>query len=120
MNATVMKMELDLRLEQATEFFNKHEKPLMALMLLVVLAMFAGLAFAATSTDTWAKDSYDFFLAAASGYLVRGICIVGGIIGLLTAAGSGRYLLAAGGVVLAIFGMLGPKLVNAVFGTALI
>lgn len=76
--------------------------------------------FAAATTDTWANAGYDFVYGAATGKFTRAICIVGGIVAIMSAAGSGRYVLALGGVVLAIFGFLSPTLVNAIFGTALI
>lgn len=63
---------------------------------------------------------YDFIYDAATGYLGRSIAIVGGIIGLAAGAGSGKALPAIIGVFLAIFGVIGPTIVNAMFTSATI
>ena len=75
--------------------------------------------------DAWAagavsgsefQNFYEFIHEAATGYLGRGIAITGGLIALGIAAATGRYVVAVGGIVLAIFGALGPQIVNAIFG----
>jgi conjugal transfer pilus assembly protein TraA len=63
---------------------------------------------------------YNFIYAAATGYLGRSIAIVGGLIGLGIGAGTGKALPAVIGVFLAIFGVLGPTIVNALFTSATI
>lgn len=63
---------------------------------------------------------YDFIVAAATGYLGRSIAIVGGLIGLGIGAGSGKALPALIGLFLAIFGVVGPTVINAMFTSATI
>ncbi len=90
---------------------------------LLLLGMFAMLlpaaAFAAT-TGTEFKAFYDFIYGAATGYLGRGIAIAGGLIMLGVAAGTGKATIAILGVVLAIFGALGPTIINSIFASAII
>ncbi len=66
------------------------------------------------------KAVYDFVNQAATGYLGRSISIVGGLIGLGVGAAMGKALPAITGVILAIFGSLGPKIIDTIFSTALI
>ena len=52
----------------------------------------------------------------ATGYLGRTLALVGGLLGLVYGAMCGRVLYAVMGIVLAVFGSIGPGLVNAIFG----
>ncbi len=63
---------------------------------------------------------YNFILGAATGYLGRSIAIVGGLIGLGIGAGSGKAMPALIGMFLAVFGVLGPTIVDAMFTSATI
>lgn len=74
----------------------------------------------ASTTGGEFQVAYDFFNNAATGYLGRGIAIVGGIIGLGLGAARGSALPAIIGVILAIFGALGPGIVDAIFNSAVI
>jgi hypothetical protein len=74
----------------------------------------------ASTTGGEFQVAYDFFNNAATGYLGRGIAIVGGIIGLGLGAAKGSALPAIIGVILAIFGALGPGIVDAIFNSAII
>ena len=78
-----------------------------------------GVAMAATS-GTEFQAFYDFIYDAATGYLGRGLAITGGVFGLAYGIGKGSPLPAVLGIVLAIFGMLGPTIVNALFSSATI
>ncbi|MDD5394852.1 MAG: hypothetical protein PHE17_17680 [Thiothrix sp.] len=75
------------------------------------------LAYAGTS-GTEFKAFYDFVYGAATGYLGRGLAITGGLIMLGVAAGTGKATIAILGVVLAIFGSIGPTIINAIFASA--
>lgn len=85
----------------------------------MLVALLPDLAFAGT-TGAEFQEVYDFVYDAATGYLGRAICIVGGLIGLGFGAASGKALPAILGVILAIFGALGPTIINALFDSALI
>lgn len=63
---------------------------------------------------------YNFVMGAATGYLGRSIAIVGGLIGLGIGAGSGKAMPALIGMFLAVFGVLGPSIVDAMFTSATI
>ncbi len=82
-------------------------------MMMPVVAM-------AATTGAEFQVFYDFVYNAATGYLGRGIAITGGLIGMGIAAATGKVVIAIIGVVLAIFGILGPQIVNALFGSAII
>ncbi|MFO1388297.1 TrbC/VirB2 family protein [Cellvibrio sp.] len=100
--------------------FTREEKG--RLLILVSLIVFFALpeyALAATSGDSF-KAVYTFVYDAATGYLGRSIAIIGGIIGMGYAAASGKVLPAIVGVMLAIFGSLGPAIINSLFASALI
>jgi putative Mn2+ efflux pump MntP len=103
-----------------TQYANQQDsrKGMFFLFALTAILM-PNLAFAAT-TGAEFQAVYDFVYGAATGYLGRSICIVGGLIGLGFGAASGKALPAILGVVLAIFGALGPTIVNALFDSALI
>ena len=78
-----------------------------------------GLALAATTGGEF-QAFYDFIYGAASGYLGRGLAITGGVFGLAYGIGKGSALPAVLGIILAIFGMLGPTIINALFNSATI
>jgi conjugal transfer pilus assembly protein TraA len=84
---------------------------------ILALLVLPGLALAAT-TGAEFQSAYQFFYDAATGYLGRGIAIVGGVIGLGIGAARGSALPAVIGVILAIFGALGPTIIDAIFGSA--
>lgn len=85
----------------------------------VFLSLLPSLSAAAT-TGAEFEAFYTFIYEAATGYLGRGIAIAGGVIGLGMGAAMGKALPAIIGVVLALFGALGPTIVDAIFGSALI
>ena len=74
----------------------------------------------AATTGTDFQDLYDFFYEAATGYLGRAIAIIGGLMGLGLGAATGKPIPALMGIVLAIFGTLGPTLINNLFSSATI
>ena len=90
-----------------------------ALLLALPLLALSGLAEAAT-TGAEFETAYNFFCDAATGYLGRGIAVVGGIIGLGIGAARGSALPAIIGVILAVFGALGPAIINSIFASATI
>lgn len=111
---------MDMLMTDVQAFYARHPKVILMVAALVILAFGSAAAMAGTPADTWAASAFTFITNMATGNIVRGICIVGGLIGMMTAAASGKPLLALTGVVLAIFGFLSPTMINAVFGTALI
>ncbi|MFP5305627.1 MAG: conjugal transfer protein TraB [Gammaproteobacteria bacterium] len=82
--------------------------------------MLLPLAAAASTTGAEFIAFYQFIYDAATGYLGRGIAITGGLVMMGVAAGTGKVVLAAAGMVLAIFGALGPTIIDQIFGSALI
>jgi len=86
----------------------------------VVMAVFLPLVAAAATTGAEFQTAYQFFYDAATGYLGRGIAIVGGLIGLGYGAAKGSPLPAVLGVILAVFGALGPNIIDAIFGSAVV
>ncbi|RME81015.1 MAG: conjugal transfer protein TraB [Caldilineae bacterium] len=79
--------------------------------------MLPDIASAATAAaDTEFARLYTFVSDAATGNLGRALAITGGLFGLAIGATTGRAMVAALGVVLAIFGSLGPTIINAIFG----
>ena len=86
---------------------------------LLVLLMLP-LAALASTTGAEFQSAYQFFYDAATGYLGRGIAIVGGLIGLGVGAARGSALPAILGVILAVFGALGPTIIDAIFGSAVV
>ena len=78
-----------------------------------------GLALAATTGGEF-QAFYDFIYNAATGYLGRGLAVTGGIFGLAYGIGKGSALPAVLGIILAIFGVLGPTIINALFSSATI
>lgn len=85
--------------------------------LLILLLPLAALG---STTGAEFQIAYQFFYDAATGYLGRGIAIVGGLIGLGYGAAKGSPLPAVLGVILAVFGALGPTIIDAVFGSAVV
>lgn len=98
---------------------NKSQKQMFFMLSLITLWMALQPAHAAVTGAAF-KAVYDFIYGAATGYLGRSIAIVGGLIGLGIGAGTGKALPAAIGIILAIFGSLGPSIVNTLFATATI
>jgi conjugal transfer pilus assembly protein TraA len=94
------------------------------LFLVVGLALLPSISWALISGSTDGgvefKALYDFIYAAGTGYLGRSICIIAGLVGLGVAAISGKAIPAIIGVMLAVFGALGPQIVNTVFTGAII
>ena len=87
---------------------------------LVLLVLVLPLAAQASTTGAEFQSAYQFFYDAATGYLGRGIAIVGGLIGLGFGAAKGSPLPAILGVILAVFGALGPTIIDAIFGSAVV
>lgn len=87
---------------------------------LLLLALLVPMMAMSATTGTEFKGVYDFVYGAATGYLGRAIAIVGGLVCLGIAAGGGKVVIAAVGMVLAIFGALGPTIINAIFQSAVI
>lgn len=92
----------------------------MALLLAAALVCCLPEVVLAATTGAEFQGLYDFVFDAATGYLGRAIAIVGGLVGLGVGAASGKPVIAIVGVVLAVFGALGPAIVNSVFGSAII
>jgi len=84
-----------------------------------ITLLIPGIALAATTGGEF-QAFYDFIYDAATGYLGRGLAITGGVFGLAYGIGRGSALPAVLGIILAIFGMLGPTIVNALFSSATI
>ena len=84
-----------------------------------VTLLIPGIALAPTTGGEF-QAFYDFIYNATTGYLGRGLAITGGVFGLAYGIGKGSPLPAVLGIVLAIFGMLGPTIVNALFSSATI
>ena len=100
-------------------FVERNTKKLTALFVMFVVALMPEMALAAT-TGTEFQAVYTFVHDAATGYLGRAIAITGGIIGLGFGAASGKALPAIVGVVLAMFGAIGPSIINTIFGAGAI
>jgi conjugal transfer pilus assembly protein TraA len=89
--------------------------------MMVALAFLAlpSLGFSSTTGEHF-SGVYQFVHGAATGYLGRAIAITGGLIGLGMGASMGKALPAISGVVLAVFGSLGPSIIDTVFSSATI
>lgn len=93
---------------------------------ILVASLLPGVVLAATigvgggTGGTEFQPFYNFVYSAGTGYLGRSIAIVGGLIGLGIGAATGKGIPALIGVFLAVFGVLGPTIVNAMFTSALI
>lgn len=81
--------------------------------------LFSVSAFASTTGGEFLAV-YTFVNDAATGYLGRAIAICGGLIGLGVGAATGRPVAAIVGIVLAVFGALGPTIIDTIFSTATI
>lgn len=93
---------------------------LCALVFLPELALAATIGTSGGTGGTEFQPFYTFIHGAATGYLGRSIAIVGGVLGLGIGAGTGKALPAVIGVFLAIFGVMGPSIINALFTSATI
>lgn len=111
---------MDMAVASAQAFFARNQKLVLMVAVMALVALVSATANAATPGDAWASAAFTFINDMATGNVVRGICIVGGLLGMMAAAANGKPILALSGVVLAIFGFLSPTMINAVFGTALI
>lgn len=111
---------MDQFAKNLTNAYERNKTMLFTILAVMAVALFSQMAHAGTAGDTWAASALTFVTNAATGNFARAICICGGLIFLLMAAGSGKPISALGGVVLAAFGFLSPTLINAIFGTALI
>lgn len=98
---------------------NKTQKQMVLMLSVLTLYVVLQPAHAAVTGAAF-KTVYDFIYGAATGYLGRSIAIVGGVIGLGLGAGTGKALPAAIGIILAIFGSLGPTIVNSLFSSAIV
>ncbi len=98
----------------------QHTNRIAAAMVMASATVMTSNAMAATANDEAFAELYTFFANAATGNLTRGICLLGGIIGAGTAAINGKILLAATGIGIAIFGMLSPKIIGSLFGSAIL
>lgn len=87
---------------------------------LLLVVCFFSLSSFATTNDVWALQAYTMFLDMATGYVGRSICIVGGMLGMLWAMGTGKLTMALLGVGGAVFGVFSPTLINALFGATII
>lgn len=92
---------------------------LRALCLLAAAMLVPALAEASTTGAAFAP-AYQFIFDAATGYLGRGIAITGGVIGLGVGAATGKAIPAIVGIVLGIFGSLGPSIIDTIFNTAVV
>ena len=88
-------------------------------LIAITVLFLPGLVLASTTGGEF-QAFYDFIYDAASGYLGRGLAITGGVFGLAYGIGRGSALPAVLGIILAIFGMLGPTIINALFSSATI
>lgn len=100
-------------------------KAVSLLFLSLLLVMSPEIALATTlgnggTSGTEFQAFYNFIYGAATGYLGRAIAIVGGLAGLAWGATSGKASIAALGILLAVFGVLGPTIVDSLFTSAII
>lgn len=103
---------------QTMSNLSKRAAFFLGLAAVIVLATMTDANAAKTGTDF--KGLYDFIYEAATGYLGRAIAIFAGIAGLAWGASQGKAMPAIIGVVLAVFGTLGPAIINSLFKSALI
>lgn len=90
-----------------------------AAVAVAILCVACSPALASTSGSDF-EGVYTFIYDAATGYLGRAIALFAGVVGLALGAASGKAMPAIMGVILAIFGTLGPTIINSLFGSALI
>lgn len=88
----------------------------LSLIAFLVIPQIAG----ASTTGEAFEEYYTFIYEASTGYLGRSIAITGGIVGLGFGAFSGKFITGLVGVGIAIVGVMGPKLINSFFKSALI
>ncbi|MGE3526353.1 MAG: conjugal transfer protein TraB [Gemmatimonadales bacterium] len=98
----------------------KLSVPRIAACIPALFILMIPLAAVGSTTGAEFQTAYQFFYDAATGYLGRGIAIVGGLIGLGYGAAKGSPLPAVLGVILAVFGALGPTIIDAIFGSAVV
>jgi len=103
---------------QTTEGLSLNMKVALSMMVLAALLV-PTMVMAGTSGAEF-QGVYDFIYDAATGYLGRAIAITGGVIGLGIGAATGKPLPAIIGIVLAIFGSLGPTIIDTIFASGLI
>lgn len=102
------------------EFISKQKKLILVSIVLATCLALSVDVYAAQTQDVWADSFYNLVMNAAQGHTARAICIVGGLMGLIWAAGNGKLTMALLGVGASIFGVLSPTIINAVFGSAMI
>ena len=83
------------------------------------ILLFSASAMAGTTGEVFLAV-YEFVNDAALGYLGRAIAIAGGLIGLGVGAATGKPIAAIMGIVLAVFGALGPVVIDTIFASAVI
>ncbi|MCB9063244.1 MAG: conjugal transfer protein TraB [Halobacteriovoraceae bacterium] len=86
---------------------------------LIALILIPEIASAST-TGTEFKEFHDFIYNAATGYLGRGIALTGGLIGLGYGAMAGKFITGLVGIGSAIVAVMGPKIIDSFFKSALI
>lgn len=95
------------------EFVKKNTPVIMALAIMVLPSV----AFSSTTGEQF-QGVYNFIHGAATGYLGRAISLAGGLIGLGMGASMGKAMPAISGAVLAVFGTLGPTIIDSLFASA--
>jgi conjugal transfer pilus assembly protein TraA len=98
--------------------YQQQKRAAMIVGLVMVGVLFSNADAATTGTQFAAM--YNFIYGAATGYLGRGIAIFAGVAGLAVGATQGKAMPAILGVILAIFGTLGPAIINTLFNSATI
>jgi putative Mn2+ efflux pump MntP len=99
---------------------DEDQRVAFASIVLLIVTIALSTVTSASITGTEFLAVYTFIFDAATGYLGRAIALAGGLIGLGFGAASGKPVVAVVGIVLAIFGALGPQIINALFGSAVI
>lgn len=99
--------------------YSINQKRLAMVAGFVLVGLYAANVDAAV-TGAQFKSLYDFIYGAATGYLGRAIAIFAGVAGLAIGATTGKAMPAILGVILAIFGTLGPAIINSLFTSAVI
>lgn len=115
---------------KVSDFISTNKKQLVTFSLFLLTVMlfmaFSGDAFAGTDGQgvdaggSFFKEFYEMIEGAATGYLGRGLAIAGGVVGLAYGAGQGKAMIAGVGVVLAVFGAMGPAIIDGIFSAGLI
>lgn len=91
-----------------------------AILVAVVCGLMISGAANAGVTGAEFKGLYDFIYGAATGYLGRSIAVFAGVAGLAMGAMQGKAMPAILGVILAVFGTLGPVIINSLFKSAIV